>query len=205
MMPAAHEGKLKAMYIIGENPLVSDPDLNHADDWVPPAERTDGDFPLYLTTGRVLYQYHTGTMTMKTGGLNEMAPECFVEISPADAKANGVQEGNLATIASRRRSIQARIRISPKAVVGTVFLPFHFAQAAANRLTNDALDPVCGIPEFKVSAVELRAGPRERGPARSSKKNQPSRGHNAMEPVSLGPGASSSSCGFHELCCAAYP
>jgi formate dehydrogenase major subunit/formate dehydrogenase alpha subunit len=127
----------------------------HAIDWLPPAERTDGDFPLYLTTGRVLYQYHTGTMTMKTGGLNEIAPECFVEISPADAQVNGVQEGALATIASRRGSIQARIRVSPKAVAGTVFLPFHYAQAAANRLTNDALDPVCGIPEFKVCAVRL--------------------------------------------------
>jgi predicted molibdopterin-dependent oxidoreductase YjgC len=58
----------------------------HAIDWVPPAERTDLDFPLYLTTGRVLYQYHTGTMTMKTGGLNEIAPECFVEFPPPTGK-----------------------------------------------------------------------------------------------------------------------
>ena len=127
----------------------------HAIDWIPPAESADRDFPLYLTTGRVLYQYHTGTMTMKTGGLNEIAPECFVEISPADAKANGVQEGTLVTIASRRGSIQARIRVSPKAVSGTVFLPFHYARAAANRLTNAALDSICGIPEFKVCAVKL--------------------------------------------------
>jgi formate dehydrogenase alpha subunit len=127
----------------------------HAIDWIPPAEKADGDYPLYLTTGRVLYQYHTGTMTMKTGGLNEIAPECFVEISPADARASGVQEGNLVTIASRRGRIQARIRVSPKAVAGTVFLPFHYAQAAANRLTNAALDPVCGIPELKVCAVKI--------------------------------------------------
>jgi formate dehydrogenase alpha subunit len=129
----------------------------HAIDWIPPAEKADGDYPLYLTTGRVLYQYHTGTMTMKTGGLNEIAPECFVEISPADAQASGVQEGNLVTIASRRGRIQARIRVSPKAVSGTVFLPFHYAQAAANRLTNAALDPVCGIPELKVCAVKIEA------------------------------------------------
>jgi formate dehydrogenase major subunit/formate dehydrogenase alpha subunit len=127
----------------------------HAIEFVPPAETADRDYPLYLTTGRVLYQYHTGTMTMKSGGLNEIAPECFVEISPADARAYELQDGGLASIASRRGRIQARVHISPKAVTGTVFLPFHYARAAANRLTNAALDPVSGIPEFKVCAVRL--------------------------------------------------
>jgi len=127
----------------------------HAIDFIAPAEAADGDYPLYLTTGRVLYHYHTGTMTMKTGGLNEIAPECFVEISPQDAKAYAVQHGALVTVASRRGSIQARVQVSPKAVSGTVFLPFHYAQAAANRLTNAALDPISGIPEFKVCAVKL--------------------------------------------------
>ena len=127
----------------------------NAIDYAPPAETVDRDFPLYLTTGRVLYQYHTGTMTMKTGGLNEIAPECFVEISPEDAQRFAIQDGVQVGIASRRGRIQARVKISPKAVQGTVFLPFHYAQAAANRLTNAALDPVSGIPEFKVCAVKL--------------------------------------------------
>ncbi len=127
----------------------------NAIDYAPPAETADRDFPLYLTTGRVLYQYHTGTMTMKTGGLNEIAPECFVEISPQDAQLFAIQDGALVGIASRRGRIQARVKISPKAVQGTVFLPFHYAQAAANRLTNAALDPISGIPEFKVCAVKL--------------------------------------------------
>ncbi len=127
----------------------------HAIDYTPPAEAADADYPLYLTTGRVLYQYHTGTMTMKTEGLNEIAPECFVEIAPADARHYGVANGAAVAIASRRGSIRARIQVSPKAVAGTVFLPFHYAQAAANRLTNAALDPVSGIPEFKVCAVRL--------------------------------------------------
>ncbi len=127
----------------------------HAIDFIAPAEAADGDYPLYLTTGRVLYHYHTGTMTMKTGGLNEIAPECFVEISPQDAKAYAVQHGAMVTVASRRGSIQARVQVSAKAVSGTVFLPFHYAQAAANRLTNAALDPISGIPEFKVCAVKL--------------------------------------------------
>jgi predicted molibdopterin-dependent oxidoreductase YjgC len=127
----------------------------HAIDHAPPAESVDSDYPFFLTTGRLLQHYHTGTMTMKTGGLNEIAPECFVEISAGDAAAFGVPDGTLVRVASRRGSIQARLKISPKAVPGTVFLPFHYAQAAANRLTNAALDPVCGIPEFKVCAVRL--------------------------------------------------
>jgi formate dehydrogenase alpha subunit len=127
----------------------------HAIDYQPPAEAVDGDYPLYLTTGRVLYHYHTGTMTMKTGGLNEIAPECFVEISSEDARRFGVSHGAVVDVASRRGRIRARVQVSGKAVAGTVFLPFHFAQAAANRLTNAALDPVSGIPEFKVCAVKL--------------------------------------------------
>jgi formate dehydrogenase major subunit/formate dehydrogenase alpha subunit len=124
-------------------------------EYIPPAETADRDFPFFLTTGRLLYHYHTGTMTMKSGGLNEIAPECFVEISPQDARELSIQDGALVRIASRRGSIQARLKVSPKAVRGTVFLPFHYAQAAANRLTNAALDPVCGIPELKVCAVKL--------------------------------------------------
>jgi formate dehydrogenase major subunit/formate dehydrogenase alpha subunit len=127
----------------------------HAIDFVPPAERADGDFPLYLTTGRLLYQYHTGTMTMKSEGLNDLAPDCFVEISSADAGKYDVLDGARVNIASRRGTIQARAKVSPKAVTGTVFIPFHYARAAANRLTNAALDPISGIPEFKVCAVKL--------------------------------------------------
>jgi formate dehydrogenase alpha subunit len=127
----------------------------HAIDHVPPAETADEEFPLYLTTGRLLYQYHTGTMTMKTGGLNQIAPECFVEISPQDARSYDLQDGSRVEVASRRGSIDVRIKISRKAASGTVFIPFHYARAAANRLTNAALDPIAGIPEYKVCAVKL--------------------------------------------------
>jgi predicted molibdopterin-dependent oxidoreductase YjgC len=130
----------------------------HAIDWIAPAELADDDYPMYLTTGRVLYHYHTGTMTMKTDGLNERAPESFVEIARGDAQGMGIDDGDPVTIASRRGKIRARVRISRKAVAGTVFIPFHFAQAAANKLTNAALDPISGIPEFKVCAVKLSKG-----------------------------------------------
>ena len=129
--------------------------LFHAIDYIEPAEKVDDEYPLYLTTGRLLYQYHTGTMSMRTGGLNEIAPEAFVEISPQDARKLKVEEGSRVNIDSRRGTIQARIKISRKAVTGTVFIPFHYAVAAANRLTNAALDPVSGIPEYKVCAVKV--------------------------------------------------
>jgi len=129
--------------------------LFHAIDYIPPAEQVDDEYPMYLTTGRVLYHYHTGTMTMKTDGLNERVPESFVEISAQDAAANGLADGGTVAVTSRRGSINARVKISSKAVTGTVFIPFHFAQAAANRLTNAALDPVSKIPEYKVCAVKL--------------------------------------------------
>jgi len=127
----------------------------HAIDYAPPAETADAEYPVYLTTGRVIYQYHTGTMTMKTEGLNERAPESFVEISPKDGEKYGLKHGDTAEIASRRGSIKARVQFSDKAADGTVFIPFHFAEAAANKLTNAALDPISGIPEYKVCAVRL--------------------------------------------------
>ncbi len=129
--------------------------LFHAIDYTPPAEKTDDEYPLYLTTGRLLYHYHTGTMTMKTEGLNERAPESFVEISAEDAEGYSLKSGEIVKIASRRGEITARLKVSGKAVSGTVFIPFHFAAAAANKLTNAALDPVSGIPELKVCAVKL--------------------------------------------------
>jgi formate dehydrogenase major subunit/formate dehydrogenase alpha subunit len=127
----------------------------HAIEWIPPDEQVSEDYPLYLTTGRVLYQYHTGTMTMKSDDLNEMAPESFVEISRGDAARFGVEDGDQATVASRRGEITARVKVSTVAVPGTIFIPFHYAEAAVNKLTNAALDPISGIPELKVCAVKI--------------------------------------------------
>ena len=128
----------------------------HAIEHRPPAEMPDSEYPFLLTTGRVLYHYHTGTMTMKTKGLNQMAPECFVEISHGDASRLEMADGDLVEVKSRRGSIKARLKVSTKAVDGTLFIPFHFASAAANRLTNAKLDPVAKIPEFKVCAISIQ-------------------------------------------------
>jgi formate dehydrogenase (NADP+) alpha subunit len=131
----------------------------HAVEYIPPAEIPDETYPLTLTTGRVLYQYHTGTMTMKSDDLNERAPECQVEIAQSDAFQLGIENGRMVTISSRRGSIQARAAVTDRIVPGTVFIPFHYARAAANRLTHGALDPVCAIPELKVCAVAVTPAP----------------------------------------------
>ncbi len=131
----------------------------HAIDYIPPAELPDSEYPLYLTTGRLLYQYHTGTMTMKSPGLNAIAPECFVEISAADARNYKIEDGRMLKVVSRRGEILAKARISEMACDGTIFIPFHYASAAANRLTHAALDPLAGIPEYKVCAVKIEKAP----------------------------------------------
>ena len=130
----------------------------HAIDYRPPSELPCDQYPLYLTTGRVLFQYHTGTMTMKSKGLNELAPECFVEVSSLDAEEYKIEESDLLKVISRRGEIEAKAKISEKAVKGTIFLPFHYAEAAANKLTIAALDPVAKIPEYKVCAVRIEKG-----------------------------------------------
>jgi len=127
----------------------------HSIEYIPPAEIIDDEYPLYLTTGRVIYHYHTGTMTRKTEGLNDRSPECFVEISSTDAEKFQVKDHQMVKIVSRRGKIHARVLISDTAVTGSVFIPFHFAEAAANRLTNAALDPISKIPEYKVCAIKL--------------------------------------------------
>jgi len=120
-----------------------------------PAEMPDAEYPLYLTTGRLLYQYHSGTMSRRAPGLVEKAPECRVEMAAADAARYGIADGQQVRLRTRRGKITAKAQISDKAVPGTIFLPFHFAEASANKLTNAALDPVSKIPEYKVCAVQI--------------------------------------------------
>ncbi len=127
----------------------------HAIEYLPPAESVDEEYPLWLTTGRILFQYHTGTMTRRVEGLNKIAPECFVEISPTDAATYGLSDGDMVEVASRRGKVVAKVKVSHRARDGVVFMPFHYSEAPANMLTNPALDPVAGIPEYKVCAVKI--------------------------------------------------
>jgi formate dehydrogenase alpha subunit len=120
-----------------------------------PAEMPDAEYPLYLTTGRILYQYHSGTMSRRAAGLVEKAPECQVELAATDAARYGIGEGDRVRVRTRRGEITAQAQISTRAMPGTIFLPFHYAEASANKLTNAALDPVSKIPEYKVCAVQI--------------------------------------------------
>jgi formate dehydrogenase alpha subunit len=124
-------------------------------EYIPPAEEPDAEYPLLLTTGRILYHYHTGTMSRRVDSLDAHRPDGFVEINPEDARALGLAHGDVAEVASRRGTVKARCEVTRRARPGTVFMAFHFAEAAANILTNDALDPVAKIPEFKVCAVRI--------------------------------------------------
>lgn len=121
-----------------------------------PVEMTDERYPFTLTTGRLYYHFHTRTMTGRSRGLSDIVPGAFVEINPEDAKALGIGDGETIAVGSRRGEIEIETRVTDRVGRGTVFIPFHFAEAAANRLTNAALDPVSKIPELKVCAVNIR-------------------------------------------------
>jgi len=124
-------------------------------DYKPPAEVVDTDYPMWLSTGRSFVHYHSGTMTRVSPTLHQEVPEGYVEISPADAKAMHIKNGERVKVSSRRGEIQVKAKISGKVNRGVVFIPFHFSEAAANVLTNAAYDPVAKIPEYKVCAVKV--------------------------------------------------
>lgn len=118
-------------------------------------ELPDEEFPFVLTTGRELFHYHTGTMTRRSTGIHAVAPEAFVEINPEDARRLDVMDSEMLTVISRRGSIRLKARVSDIVPPHVVFIPFHYKEAAANRLTSDATDPVCKIMEAKVCAVRI--------------------------------------------------
>ena len=120
------------------------------------AELPDEEYPYLLTTGRFLYHFHTGTMSRKSSGLETICPPAPFEIHPVDAAREGLSEGEVAELSTRRGTIQARTVITERSRKGSIFVAFHFREAPANVLTNPALDPVAKIPEFKVCAVRLR-------------------------------------------------
>jgi predicted molibdopterin-dependent oxidoreductase YjgC len=114
----------------------------------------DDEYPFILTTGRLLEHWHGGTMT-RNSALNEAYPEARVEMHPADAEMHGITNNMPVRVTSRRGEIVLRATVTEKTTVGVVFIPWHFAEAAANLLTNDALDPEAKIPEFKACAVQV--------------------------------------------------
>ena len=126
----------------------------HAVDHLPPDELPDENFPLLMTTGRVIYHWHGGEMTRRSEGLEAVCSESFVEISAADARELGVTDGDELHVTSRRGEMFARAAVTDRVVSGLLFGNFHFpAERNVNNLTNPALDPTAKIPEYKVCAV----------------------------------------------------
>ena len=123
--------------------------------YVPSDEMPDEDYPLILTTGRSLYHFHTGTMTRKVSGLNIIEPEGVVEMSPQDASQLSIAQGDKVKVSSRRGEVITKAKVTEALPPGVVFMTFHFAESAANILTNPKLDPVSKIPELKVCAVKV--------------------------------------------------
>jgi predicted molibdopterin-dependent oxidoreductase YjgC len=126
----------------------------HLLDFVPPVEQPDEEYPFVLTTGRVLEHWHGGTMT-RHSKLDDLYPEALVEINPADAALMGIGDGQVVRVSSRRGTVVLRADVTEKTTAGVIFIPFHFAEAAANLLTIDALDAQALIPEFKACAVKV--------------------------------------------------
>jgi predicted molibdopterin-dependent oxidoreductase YjgC len=121
----------------------------------PPAEETDEEYPLVLNTGRLLYHWHTGSMTRRARVLDGIVPDGYVELNFHDGEKYGIADGEMIKVSSRRGSITIRANLTDRVAQGALFIPFHFAEAAANRLTNNVLDPVSKIPEYKVCAVRV--------------------------------------------------
>ena len=124
---------------------------------IPPDEQPDSEYPMVLTTGRQLEHWHTGAMTRRAQVLDALEPEAVASLSPGDLKAIGVTPGNLIRIRTRRGAIELKSRADGAVPDGMVFVPFCFAEAAANVLTNPALDPFGKIPEFKFCAAKVEA------------------------------------------------
>ncbi len=123
-------------------------------EYSPSRELPDDEFPFVLSTGRVLYHWHGGTLTRRSK-LDDIYPEPTVEVHPSDASAIGIQAGDWIKVRSRRGEIQVKTLVTERSPQGMVFIPFHFAEAAANELTLDARDPKAKIPDYKVCAVAI--------------------------------------------------
>jgi formate dehydrogenase alpha subunit len=120
-----------------------------------PAEIPDDQFPFVLTTGRMGFHFHTGTMTRISPSLHKETETAYMEINPGDAEGLGIDNGEMVRVSSRRGAIEIKATVTDGIDRGVVFIPFHFVESAANRLTNTALDPIAKIPEFKVCAVRI--------------------------------------------------
>ena len=132
-------------------------------EYVPSVEMPDEEYPFILTTGRLLEHWHGGTLT-RHSKLDDLYPYARIEINPADAARLKIEDDQAVRVSSRRGTIVLRAWVTQRTTVGVVFVPMHFAEAAANLLTIDALDPLAKIPEYKACAVRIVAAGKEELP-----------------------------------------
>jgi predicted molibdopterin-dependent oxidoreductase YjgC len=125
--------------------------LNYRD----PAEVVDDEYPVWLTTGRRLQNYHTRTQTGRAAGIEYLAPEEYLEVHPDNVQAWGLADGGWARVTSRRGSITIKVKATPKSPRGTVFASFGFADVPVNILTGSGYDPVTQTAELKVCTVRV--------------------------------------------------
>jgi len=124
-------------------------------EYQPPIEEPDSEYPFLLSTGRTLYHYNSAGMTMREDGVTDKQEDPFVEMSPEDASAVGVSDGDWVRLVSRRGQIEARAAIGDRVYPGLVWMALHFEEARVNLLTNDVTDSLIGIPEYKVCAIRI--------------------------------------------------
>jgi predicted molibdopterin-dependent oxidoreductase YjgC len=120
-----------------------------------PMEATDAEYPFMLNTGRILQHWHGGTMSRRSAGLDWIVPEGEIQINDEDGAQLGIASGDLIHVTSRRGEVTGKASLTDKLPRGMVFMNFHFAEVPANALTNNAVDPVAKIPEYKVAAVRV--------------------------------------------------
>jgi formate dehydrogenase alpha subunit len=130
----------------------------HPVHYIEQSEKTSGEYPFLLNSGRILYQYHSATMSRKNKALNDFANESYVLMNPDDGRKYGLDTGDQVTVTSARGSLQTRLTISNEVLQGELFMPFHYSEASVNKLTRDELDPYSKIAPFKLSAVRVEKG-----------------------------------------------
>ena len=132
-------------------------------EYIPSVEMPDEEYPFILTTGRLLEHWHGGTLT-RHSKLDDLYPQARIEINPADGALLKIEDGQTVRVSSRRGTVVLRAWLTQRTTVGVVFIPMHFAEAAANLLTIDALDPLAKIPEYKACAVSVVSAGKEELP-----------------------------------------
>ena len=153
----------------------------------PPAETPGGDFPFYLTSGRVVYQYLSGTQTRRLGFLNSQAPEPWVEIHPRAAEPLGIRDQERVRVRTPRGSMELKALVVPTVRPDTLFIPFHYGhEQAVNHLTNPAVDPNVKIPEYKVCAATIERLDATATPPGEPKVNFTAENAPAMFPYEVG-------------------